>query len=164
MYRTASVVFALTWLCLPAGCRESGRGIRALPAEGEELPILRRLAGTHSHETLAMQIVVRDPATFAQIPLADVSVNFAKEMLLIVTLGRVTSDQYAVRIDRVWREGHELRVAVTMFSPQPGFPVVMASPYCIAVVGRCDLNVAEFAPEPPLRDRPWQQSPKPSGW
>lgn len=132
-----------------------------MPADGEELPILRRVAGTHSHETRAMQIVVRDPAMLARIPLADVSVDFSEEMLLVVTLGRVTSDRFAVDITRVWREGGRLRTEVTVSAPAAGAPIAMASPFCIVVVPRCDLNVADFSPEPPQRTRSWEQSTPP---
>jgi len=146
------------------GCHEPARDFHPLPADGDDLPILRHIAGTHSHETRAMQIVVRDPAMLARIPLSDVSVNFAEEMLLIVTLGRVTSDRYAVDVSRVWREGGKLRAEVTITTPPPGSPVAMASPFCIAVVPRCDLNVSDFAPEPPQRTRSWQQSTPPEKW
>jgi hypothetical protein len=111
-----------------------------------------------------MQIVVRDPAMLARIPLADVSVNFTDEMLLIVTLGRVTSDRYAVDVTRVWRERGKLRAEVTVTSPAAGTPVAMASPYCIVVVPRCDLNVADFVVEPPQRTRSWEQSTPPEKW
>ncbi len=111
-----------------------------------------------------MQVVVRDPAMLARIPLADVSVNFADEMLLIVTLGRVTSDRYSVDVTRVWREGGRLRVEVTVTAPPPGVPIAMAAPFCIAVVPRCDLNVADFAVEPPQRTRSWEQSTPPDKW
>jgi hypothetical protein len=146
------------------GCHESTHDMRPMPADGEELPILRRVTGTHSHETRAMQVVVRDSAMLARIPLADVSVNFTDEMLLIVTLGRVTSDRYTVDVTRVWREGGKLRAEVTVTSPAAGTPVAMASPYCIAVVPRCDLNVADFAVEPPQRTRSWEQSTPPEKW
>lgn len=138
--------------------------MRELPLEGQELPILHRAAGTHSHETRAMQLVIRDPATLAQVPLEDVPVDFAEEMLLVVTLGRVTSDRYSIDIARVWREGNRLRVETAVTSPAPGSPVMMASPYCIAVVPRCDLNVADFETEPPQRERSWEVSEPPTEW
>jgi len=105
-----------------------------------------------------MQVVVRDEAGLAQIPLQDVPVDFDEEMLLIATLGRVPSDQYSVRIERVWREGHRLRVSVVVRRPPPNAPLAVASPYCIAVVPRSDLNVEAFHPEPPQRVRSWGQS------
>lgn len=141
-----------------AGCHDNGRGVRQHFADGEELPILRHVAAPHCHESQAMQIVVRDAAGLAQIPLQDVPVDFEREMLLIATLGRVPSDQYSVRIERVWREGPHLRVSVVVQRPPPGSPLVVASPYCIAVVPRCDLNVEAFAPEPPQRVRSWGPS------
>lgn len=156
--RTVGFRIALGWIALLPACVEHHPRARFLPAEGEELPILHQVAGTHSHESRAMQLVIRDAATLARIPLQDVPVDFAEEMLLIVTLGRVPSDQYSVRIDRVWRQGHRIHVATTVRRPLPGAPLVMASPYCIAVVPRCDLNVLNFAPEPPARERTWGQS------
>ena len=153
-------------LCLlvAVGCREEHMEISPMPEDGMELAILNHVAGTHSHETRAMQIVIRDMATLAQMPLVDVPVNFATEMLLVVTLGRVNSDQFSVSIDRVFRDGNQLRVATTIRRPPPGVPMVMASPFCIAVVPRCDLNVAGFSAEPPIRVRSWQQSPPPEGF
>ena len=37
-----------------AGCHEYSGGMAEVPLDGEELPILRQVAGTHSHETRAM--------------------------------------------------------------------------------------------------------------
>jgi hypothetical protein len=147
--------------CAIAGCRELNEQVRPMPADGEELPILNQIHGAHSHESRALQLVIRSPAVLAQVPLTDVPVDFSQEMLLIVTLGRVPSDQYTVTIDRVWREGPHLRVSTTVTAPPPGAPLMMASPYCIAVVPRCDLNVAGFSAQPPARVRPWQQSSPP---
>ncbi len=162
--RSSWRLLPLACLLWPAACRELRETTHFKPADGKTLPILRQVTGTHSHEAQAMQVVVRDPATLSRIPLEDVAVDFSTEMLLIVTLGRVTSDQHAVMIERVWREGHRLRVALVLISPAANAPVVLASPYCIAVVPRCDLNVADFDPEPPRRTRSWRQSPTPSGW
>jgi hypothetical protein len=124
---------------------------------------LRQATGTHSHETRALQLVVRDTQTLAQIPLADVPVDFSEEMLLIVTLGRMTSDQCGVRIERVWRERDRLRVKLAVHAPTSA-PPVMASPYCIAVVPKCDLDIAEFSARPPPRARSWEQSSPPENW
>ncbi len=149
----------LAALLIPsAGCYDNGRGMRQQFADGDDLPILRHAAAPHCHETRAMQVVVRDAAGLARIPLQDVPVDFDEEMLLIATLGRVPSDQYSVHIERVWREGHRLRVSVVVERPPPNAPLVVASPYCIAVVPRCDLNVEAFDPEPPRRERSWGQS------
>lgn len=155
---TFTAVWFMGLLILGLGCRSRASDIRLLPAEGEELPILHQEYGKHSHETRAMQLAIRNAQALALVPLCDVPVDFRQEMVLIVTLGRVPSDQYAIRIDRVWREGHKLRVATTVQIPPPNAPIRMASPYCIAVIPRCDLNVADFDAEPPSRDRSWGQS------
>jgi hypothetical protein len=142
------------------GCHEVVR-VNQFP-DGAELPLVSQINGTHSHETRAMHLVIRDTAALARVPIADVDVDFSNQMLLIVTLGPMTSDQFAVKIDRVWRDGHELKVATTITSPPPGAPIAMSSPYCIAVVPRCDLNVNGFAAEPPARERSWSQSAPPT--
>jgi hypothetical protein len=148
----------------PSGCHEMRPLIRAAPAEGEDLPILHQVHGVHSHETRPMQLVIRDTETLAQVPLADVPVNFSDQMLLIVTLGRVTSDQYSVSIKRIWREGGRLRVDVEVAAPESFERIAMASPYCIAVVPRCDLNIAGFSAKVPVRVRSWEQSTPPEKW
>lgn len=109
-----------------------------------------------------MQFVVRNLAAWSQVQLRDVPVDFRKEMLLVVTLGRRSSDQYEVSIDRIWRRRGALQVEIGVRRPAADAPVVMSSPYCIAVVPRCDLNVAGFDPDPPYRERSWEQSPPPT--
>jgi hypothetical protein len=155
----------LIWAGLLAslsGCHEVSRVNQF--ADGAEFPIIRQVNGIHSHETRPMQLVIRDTAALAKVPIADVEVDFSNQMLLIVTLGRMTSDQYTIKIDRVWRDGHELRVATTVTSPPPEAPIAMSSPYCIAVVPSCDLNVSGFSAEPPTRERSWSQSAPPARW
>ncbi len=141
-----------------AACNDGGRSIHEIPADGEELPILRQVSRAHSHEQRAMQLVIRDAASLARIPLEDIDVDFNREMLLIVTLGSVPSDQYRIQITRVYRKGSLLFVDSQVDAPPPGSPIAPAGPYCIAVVPRSDLNVANFLPSPPRRDRTWTQS------
>src|SRR5262245_58729581 len=157
-----SVLLIIAIISGNTGCHEPA-GINQF-ADGQELPILNQVQGTHSNETRAMQLVIRDTATLSKVPIVDVPVDFNDQMLLIVTLARMTSEQYSVRIDGVWRDGHEIQVATTVKSPRPGVPIVMSSPYCIAVVPRSDLNISGFLPEPPTRARTWSQSAPPSSW
>ena len=132
------------------------------PADGQDLPILHQIQGTHSNETRAMQLVVRDPQMLAKIPLTEVPVNFSDEMLLIVTLGRVLSDQYSVKIERIWRERGILRVTVKIETPKIETTKVASSPYCIAIVPKCDLNVEGFSTRLPIkRVRTWEQGTPP---
>lgn len=146
------------------GCNREGGIEQATSESTVELPILRSRNGVHSHENRAMQLVVRDAATLARIPIVDVPVNFDREMLLIVTLGRVMSDQYTVEIDRVWREKSKVRVSTRVTQPPAGAPPAIATPYCIAVVPRSDLNVSGFATSPPRRERSWGASEAPKKW
>ena len=161
---SCSIALLLTlFLSIGTACHDAQHDMQ-MPADGEELPILRQVTGAHSHETRAMHLVIRDPIALSQIPLQDVPVDFSSEMLLIITLGRVTSDQYAVAINRVWREGHVVKVAADVKYPTGQAAVAMASPYCIAVVPRCDLNVSGFSAQPPVRERSWEPSAPPDNW
>jgi hypothetical protein len=150
-------------LALASGCHQPRPIGGVVVGEGQELPILRRYGGPHSNEIQAMQVVVRDAATWARIPLAEIPVDFSDKMLLVVTMGRVMSDGYAVEVARVWREGSRLRVELAVSEPPPGSPVVMASPWSVTVVPRCEMNVVEFDTSPPDRDRSWEQSAPPQG-
>ncbi len=158
--RSTQTVAAITLLLVlaPYGCNQPGGMTSDAPSEGEELPIIAQLQDAHSHELEPMQLVIRDAGAYARIPLREMDVDFSREMLLVVTLGQRLSDQYSVRIDRVWREGGKLQVETEITRPPPGAPPVFASPYCIAKVRRCDLNVAGFSPAPPARTRTWGQS------
>jgi len=155
---------AFSALCWLAACHHPPHPGVAPPADGEELTILQHIQGTHSHETRPMRLVIRDTSTLAQVPLTAVTVDFNKEMLLVVTLGRVTSDQVAVAIRRVWRERGRLKAEIDVTPPPRGAPLAMSTPFCVAVIPRCDLNVEGFSVVPPARERSWEQSPPPEGW
>lgn len=105
-----------------------------------------------------MRLAIRNAADLSQIPLDEFHVDFEKEMVLIVTLGRVPSDQYSVRITKVHRDRGRLIADVEVVQPPPDAPLVIASPYCVAIVERCDLPVEGFATRPPSRKRGWSQS------
>ena len=79
-------------------------------------------------------------------------------MVLIVTLGRMPSDQYRVRIDGVRRDRGQLIADVRIVEPPANMPLAIASPFCVAVVPRCDLPVRGFSTRPPSRQRTWTQS------
>src|SRR5262249_49396754 len=130
---------------LTSACSELNDRAAPLPPDGDDLPIVNQVAGIHSHEDRPMRLVIRDQSLLAQVPLVDVPVDFHTQMLLVVTLGRCVSDQYQVQINRVWREGPVLKVDYQARGPSGEAPVTISSPYCIAVVPRCDLNVDGFA-------------------
>lgn len=143
------------------GCSDPRPGIEMEIADGAELPILRQVQGPHSHETRPMRLVIRDAAAWAQVHVADIPVDFEREMVLVVTLGSVLSDQYDVRIERIWRAGSRLKVATVVRAPPVASSVEPACPFCVAVVPRCGLNIEGFDTRPPARSRPWMQSPPP---
>lgn len=147
----ARAIGCLGLLCLISGCAELNDRATPLPADGDELPIAHQVSGTFSHEDRPMELVIRDQELLSQVPLVDVPVDFRTQMLLVVTLGRRLSDKYAVRINRVWREGPMIHVDYQIDSPPAGSPVTVSSPFCIAVVPRCDLNVDGFSPTLPRR-------------
>lgn len=136
-----------------AGCHEPPKLFVEQFDDGDTLPILKQIRGAHCSEYTHMKVVIRDPATFVKLPIVDIPVDFAREMLLLVTLGEVASDQYEIRIERVWREGNRIRVDVKVSPPPPDAPLVQAAPFCVAVVPRSNLNVADFATDPPQRRR-----------
>ncbi len=154
------VVACVLLTMLAGGCQETSRSGMQFQ-DGSQLPILQQTQGTRSHESRAMKLVIRDAQTLARVPIADVPVNFDKEMLLVVTLGQVMSDQYSVEIESLRRQGNKLVAETVVHQPRSAAPMVMASPYCIAVVPRCDLNVEGFDPHPPARVRSWKQSEPP---
>ena len=163
--RPASYILGLLMIWGAIGCNSSSGGIEEAGSPAvEEFPILRSRNGPHSHENRAMQLVVRDAATLARVPIVDIPVDFNHEMLLIVTLGRVMSDQYSVEIDRVWREKSKVHVSTRVTQPAASATPTLATPYCIAVVPRSDLNVAGFLATPPPRDRSWGASEAPTKW
>ena len=169
MWRTclrpvSSYIAALLVIWGALGCQGEGQVQQVNSEQAVELPILRSRNGAHSHENRAMQLVIRDAATLAKVPIVDIPVNFDREMLLIVTLGRVMSDQYSVEIDRVWREKSKVRVSTRVTQPAAGAAPTIATPYCIAVVPRSDLNVAGFLATPPPRERSWSASEAPKKW
>lgn len=141
-------VAIVAWLVLVAmtGCTEPNARTLQRPADGAEIPILRQVSGRFGGPDRPMRLVIRDQATLAQVPLVDVPVDFANEMMLVVTLGRRMSDQYSVQITRVWRQGPELAVDYAVTAPSPDAPTAISSPFCIAVVPQCDLNVDGFSP------------------
>jgi hypothetical protein len=121
-----------------------------------EMPITWSKAGTYSEFHEPLRLVIRDAAHLAAIPLAEVPVDFSKQMVLVATRGAVPTEGYAVRITRVWREGRRIRVDVRVSQPQPGGQPskhALCAPYHIVVVPRSDLNVEGFSTRLPSDPR-----------
>lgn len=144
--RQAALVLAAGVL---AGCAGEKKGPPA--REIEELPIQWEQSGSHSRLRRSVRVVVRHPATLMRIPLAEVPVDFRKQMVLVAGLGPTTSDSVGIRISRVWREGSRIRVREEQL--HPGFDetghLVRASPWTMVVVPRSDMNVEGYSPDVP---------------
>lgn len=145
-------------LVAATGCSLNDGQAVPLPPDGDAIPILRQWSRTHSHEPRALRLAIRDAADLAMIPLDEFDVDFSQEMVLIVTLGRMPSDQFRVQIDGVRRERGQLIADITVVEPPPHTPMEIATPYCVAIIPRCDLPVRGFAIRPPPRRRTWTQS------
>jgi hypothetical protein len=133
------------WL-LAAGCTTAPRAEVTVVADGQELPVLRQKSGAFSSITRRLRLVVHDPGTLAMLPVDPGPVNFSHEMVLLAAMGPTPSDDYAIRIRRVWREGSVLRARVEKRFPRPDAPrgSAPASPYHLVVVPRSELNVRGF--------------------
>lgn len=141
-----------------AGCLSESPMSDRLPPDGAELPILRSWSRAHSHENRSMRLAIRNAADLSQIPLDEFDIDFSTEMALIVTLGRMPSDRYQVQISGVHRDRGRLIADVEVIQPPRNAPLVVASPYCVAIVPRCDLPVDGFSVRAPARSRSWSQS------
>ena len=143
------------------GCHGSGATSRlsVVSEDGAELPILWEMSGGYSRLSRPVRLVVHDEATLAQVPIAEVQVDFSTQMLLIAGMGPVLRDDVGIRITRIWREGTRLRVqeqqvysgAAASDGVQP------ASPWTIVAVPKSGLNVEGYSTRVPqglLSDHP----------
>lgn len=155
MLRYSPMLFLAVW---PLACHDP-RPADLVPDDGAEVPILRQYSVADSREQRRMQLVVRDAESWARLPLIDAPIDFDKETALVVTLGRMLSNRYAVRITRVWRDGRSLRVAVAIDQPPAEAPLALAGPFCVAIIPRCDMPVEGFSADPPKAVRTRQSAP-----
>lgn len=76
-------------------------------------------------------------------PVAQPQVDWAREMVLVATLGRRRSGGYAIRIESIRREGGELVAEVTQTAPGPrcGETAALTAPADVVIVPRSDAAV-----------------------
>lgn len=131
---------------LAAGCSLTPHRPADTLTNGQELPVIRELARTHSTFTGPVRLVVHGPATLAQLPLNLGKVDFDRHMVLVAALGPTPTDQYGITIDRVWRDGPVIRAHIQMRYPPVDAPLgtLPASPFHAVVVPRSDLTVRGF--------------------
>lgn len=121
--------------------------------------ILWQQSGTYSRINRRVRLLVRDPATLAQLPLTEVPVDFDQQMVLVAGLGPTPTSERGIRIVRVWREGSRIRVQERVIHPgdDQASGLAPASPWTVAIIPRSDLNVQGYesrVPEGLLRDHP----------
>ncbi len=144
MRMTSGVVAAIACCGVLGGCTVAPRADSARIADGQELAVLREQARTFSSIDRQLRLVFHDAGSLAMLPVNAGPVDFDREMVLLAALGPTRSEDSAVRIRRLWRDGSVLRAEVQISHPvasalSAGTP---ASPYHLVVVPRSDLNIA----------------------
>ncbi|NLX13414.1 MAG: hypothetical protein GXY44_07150 [Phycisphaerales bacterium] len=143
------------------GCHGSGptAGVFDVPVDGAELPIIWEKTGIYSRINRPIRLVIHDEAALAQVPIAEVQVDFRTHMLLIAGMGPVLRDDVGIRITRLWREGTRIRVQEQHVYSEAAGPegIQPASPWTIIAVPRSSLNVEGYSARVPkglLSDHP----------
>lgn len=146
-------VLLLGLVVVASGCAlgPASRGPRL--ADGAEIPILRDVSGSLSSIQRSLRLAIHDPGTLAMLPVRIGPVDFDREMVLFAALGPTASEDYTIRITRVWRDGSVLRAAVEITYPpaEGGTSRRRASPYHAVVLPRVPMNVEGFDSQPPSR-------------
>lgn len=152
--------FGLCLMLTLPGCSGSTGWSDMAQNESEEFPIQWERGATHGGPTYPARLAIRSRPQMAYCPIADVPVDFNTQMVLVAAMGRVMSDQYAIRIQRVWREGSLIKVDIAIRRPSPEAkpPMKLVCPYHVVVVPRSDLNVEDFTLEPRM-PKPGAASP-----
>lgn len=131
-----------------SGCHSSYVEPTTVPSGIEELPILWQASGTYSRLTRAVRLVVRDPATLAQVPLCEVPVDFRSQMVLIPGLGPTARNDLGIRIQSVRQERSRIRVLERQIypgdRPESGGPHP-ASPWTVVVVPLSSSSVEGYS-------------------
>ena len=142
-----------------SGCSGQRTGEEREASAADDIPILWQTSGTYSRISRRARILVRDPATLARIPLAEIPVNFDTQMVLIAGLGPTATNEQGIRIVRVWRKGSKIHVQERPIHPgedrAPGLRP--ASPWTAVVIPKSDLNVEGYTTHVPqhlLQDHP----------
>jgi len=125
----------------------------------EDLPILWQKSGLYSRLNRRVRLVARDARTLAQIPIAEIPVDFRTQMVLIAGLGPTPNSELGIAIVRVWQEGTRIRVQERSLHPgvDRATGLEPASPWTIAIVPRSELNVDGYdtrVPRGALADHP----------
>ena len=153
-------------------CPEADSAIYAIMARYESTPEAERppelaIQGYRmsSGMTESERLIVRDSAAWTALwprivgshrPMSRVpAVDFANEMLIVVSMGTRNSGGYTIHIDSVTAVGDSLQVAVRERSPGPrcGTTAALTAPVALARVERSDLPVG-FSTRATVHDCP----------
>src|SRR5437899_1704963 len=125
----------------------------------EKIPVRTLAKGAFSGITTPKQEVIKDQAAWEKFWNAHhakaksapklPAVDFGKEMIIAVTMGRKNSGGYSVEITGVAAAANRLRVSVKQTLPKPGAMVITAltAPFHFVAVPKSDLP-AEFVETP----------------
>jgi len=143
----------VVWLLVSAlACTAQNEAERRVDQKAvEELPILWETSGTWSHVSRPVRLVAYDAATLAQVPVAEVPVDFNSQMVLVAALGPTFGQDIGVRITRVWLEDSQVRVQERRLHPgldRPG-RLERSSPWTVVVVPRYEANVRGYSSDVP---------------
>lgn len=144
--RSSCLAWSVGMLLLAmAGCSIADRQ-PATPEPVQDLPILWQKSGTYSRLMRTTRVLARDPGTLAQLPIAEVPVDWKTQMVLIVGLGPTPTNELGVRVARVWQQGSVIHVQERRIHPgaERSPSTTPGSPWTIAVIPRNDLNVEGF--------------------
>lgn len=142
-------VLLIVALC--AGCAGS-------PSTGE-LPVRNLAKGAFSALETEGELVIRNRTEWSELwqnharmqtGTAIPEVDFEREMVIAVTLGRRSTGGYGIEITRVERMGNGIRVEVTRTAPAPGAMTIQAltAPFHFVAVPTSDLPVSFFRKDP----------------
>ena len=126
----------------------------------QEVPILRRLAGSSASLREPIRVVARDWETYCQLGLPDLPVEWGREMVLVAALGPTLRRDLTLFVDRVEQRGSAIHPSVRLALVRPPEPAEnnpwkqARCPFEVVVVPYSGLNVIGFTTEPPERARP----------
>ncbi len=126
-------------------------------AGADSLPIRTLAKGAFGGILEPRQEIIQDQATWEKVwakhaaggraPGSLPEVDFSKDMVILVTMGRKNTGGYSIQITRVEPVGNKLRITVKRTSPPPGAMTIQAltAPFNMVAVPKSDL-APEFEP------------------
>jgi PrcB C-terminal len=120
-------------------------------AWADSFPIRTLAKGAFSGIQEPKQEVIKDRAAFEKLWAKHLAggksaatlpdVDFSKDMVILVTLGRKNTGGYSIRVTSVEPVGNKLLISVRRTSPRPGAMAiqVLTSPFDMVVVPKSDL-------------------------